>query len=139
MGDTGLVFGLLDNQGQAVDANLELIGSSNSLLTKQADGWLLELRESNCVVKATGLEHKPVVSFLRGFSAPVRVQYDRSDTELAVLVEHDSDGFVRWDAMMSLWLPLFADEIDVPNTTLDLVGEVAHLAQAQLGNVEQTL
>ena len=46
---------------------------------------------------------KPVPSLLRGFSAPVKVDFDYSDAELAMLVAKDSDGVVRWQALRSLF------------------------------------
>jgi len=41
---------------------------------------------------------QPVPSLLRGFSAPVRLEFDYTDAELAFLAAHDSDPFNRWDA-----------------------------------------
>jgi aminopeptidase N len=41
---------------------------------------------------------EPVPSLLRGFSAPVRLEFDHTDAELAFLAAHDSDPFNRWDA-----------------------------------------
>ena len=40
----------------------------------------------------------PVASLLRGFSAPVHLDFDQSDAELAHLMAHDSDPFNRWEA-----------------------------------------
>ena len=42
------------------------------------------------------------VSFLRGFSAPVRVRYRRPAAALRQLALNDSDGFARWDAAQEL-------------------------------------
>jgi aminopeptidase N len=39
-----------------------------------------------------------VPSLLRGFSAPVKVDAGLDDTDLAVLMAHDTDAYVRWDA-----------------------------------------
>jgi aminopeptidase N len=41
---------------------------------------------------------KPVLSILRGFSAPVIVERETSDAESAFLLAHDTDPFNRWDA-----------------------------------------
>jgi aminopeptidase N len=41
---------------------------------------------------------QPVASLLRGFSAPVHLDFDQSDAELAHLMAHDSDAFNRWEA-----------------------------------------
>jgi aminopeptidase N len=40
----------------------------------------------------------PVPSLLRGFSAPVKLEFDYTDEELALLAAHDSDAVNRWDA-----------------------------------------
>src|SRR5436190_3587557 len=40
----------------------------------------------------------PVPSLLRGFSAPVRLEFDYKEAELAFLAAHDSDAVNRWDA-----------------------------------------
>ena len=50
-----------------------------------------------------GVAAKPVPSLLRGFSSPVKVEFDYSDAELAMLVAKDSDGVVRWQALRSLF------------------------------------
>ena len=47
-----------------------------------------------------------VPSLLRGFSAPVTLETDLSDAELAVLASHDSDPFNRWQAIQTLELRL---------------------------------
>jgi len=40
----------------------------------------------------------PVPSLLRGFSAPVILEFDYRDEDLAHLLAHDSDPFNRWEA-----------------------------------------
>jgi aminopeptidase N len=40
----------------------------------------------------------PVPSLLRNFSAPVRLEFDYTESELAFLAAHDSDAVNRWDA-----------------------------------------
>jgi len=63
---------------------------------------LVHVRSPICELSVTGVRARPVLSLLRGFSAPVRLEYPRDPTELAFLAEHDSDGFARWDAMQTL-------------------------------------
>ncbi|MGR8932389.1 MAG: aminopeptidase N, partial [Gammaproteobacteria bacterium] len=48
------------------------------------------------------LHQHPVVSLLRGFSAPVNVKMPRTPEELAFLLRHDSDSFNRWEAGQQL-------------------------------------
>jgi len=40
----------------------------------------------------------PVPSLFRDFSAPVKILYNYTSAQLATLIEHDSDAYVRWDA-----------------------------------------
>ena len=42
------------------------------------------------------------LSFLRGFSAPVRVDDNLTEEDLIVLSRHDSDNFNRWQSLQSL-------------------------------------
>jgi aminopeptidase N len=44
----------------------------------------------------------PVPSLLRGFSAPVKLEFACSDADLAHLMAHDSDPFNRWEAGQQL-------------------------------------
>ena len=48
------------------------------------------------------LPQPPVVSLLRGFSAPVNVKIQRSAEELAFLLQYDTDSFNRWEAGQQL-------------------------------------
>ena len=45
---------------------------------------------------------RPVPSLLRDFSAPVIVDYDWTDEELALLSAHDTNPFARWEAGQEL-------------------------------------
>jgi len=55
---------------------------------------------------------RPVPSLLRDFSAPVIVEYDYSDAELALLAALDADPFNRWDAGQRLALGLILRGIE---------------------------
>jgi len=59
---------------------------------------LLQLREEQQSFSFSGLTERPVLSFLRGFSAPVTVEPFQGREELAFLMAHDRDLFNRWDA-----------------------------------------
>ena len=50
-----------------------------------------------------GVEENVVPSLLRGFSAPVYLDYPYSDADLALLLAHDGDEFVRWEAAQTLY------------------------------------
>ncbi len=46
----------------------------------------------------TGINAEPVPSILRGFTAPVVLEFDYTDAQLLHILEHDSDPFNRWEA-----------------------------------------
>ena len=53
-------------------------------------------------IEFTGLTEKPVVSLLRNFSAPVNLEFNYSDEELAFLLQYESNGFNQWQATQTL-------------------------------------
>jgi aminopeptidase N len=95
-----VALGLLDSQ---TGAELPLQTAHPDVL--RVDGHLLcVLRDAETRVVFAGLEAQPVPSLLRGFSAPVHLEIELSDTRLAFLAAKDSDLFNRWDAAQRLYL-----------------------------------
>ena len=77
-----------------------------------ADHCMLELSESEQTFTFTNIDEKPVFSLLRGFSAPVKLEFDRSREELAFLFAHDPDPFNRWDAGQTLAIKVLLQLVD---------------------------
>ena len=96
-----LTLGLVDADGAELDAS-KLSVSSNADVSARSNGLLVELKEPATQLRIDEVPAGAVVSALRGFSAPVVLTTDRSDAQLAHLVQHDSDGFSRWDACQTL-------------------------------------
>ena len=61
-----------------------------------------ELRQAEQTYQFSDISEKPVLSFLRSFSAPVQVVTFQGKNELAFLLAHDSDLFNRWNASSQL-------------------------------------
>lgn len=59
---------------------------------------ILELTAPQQAWTFIGLDAAPVPSLLRGFSAPVVLDFAEDDAALAFRMAHDSDPFNRWDA-----------------------------------------
>jgi aminopeptidase N len=102
-----VLFGLIGPDGGEIDGGSLDADSDQALHWRPDDkggcgSFLLELRAGEASVRLSGLAARPRVSLLRGFSAPVRVDFARPDGDLAFLVRHDSDGFARWDALQTL-------------------------------------
>ena len=81
-----LCFGLLDSAGQDINP-----GKS-----------LLHLRSERESYSFENLPERPVLSLLRGFSAPVKIMPWQDREQLAFLMANDSDPFNRWDAAFRL-------------------------------------
>ncbi len=60
------------------------------------------------------VDAEPVPSILRGFSAPVILEYEYSDAQLLTLLAHDADPFNRWEAAQRLSLRAAIQAIHAP-------------------------
>lgn len=58
----------------------------------------VQLTEAEQTFVFDNIDQVPVVSFNRGFSAPVNVATEQPHEELVFLMGHDSDAFNRWEA-----------------------------------------
>ena len=85
-----LKLGLIGSDGQ----DMPLVTASDGEIS---DGILHVTRRSQ-KFRLTDLPERPVVSYLRGFSAPVNLTADMSDRDLEFRMAHDSDHFARWQA-----------------------------------------
>jgi aminopeptidase N len=65
---------------------------------------VLELTRAQHTLRLLDVPAGAVPSLLRDFSAPVILEHPCSDGELALLAQHDSDGFNRWEAGQKLAL-----------------------------------
>ena len=120
-------LGLIDATGDPVSVFDLAVDCSDPIRpVANGDSLLLELKSKQTQITLSDFEQKPIVSFLRDFTAPVRVSYPRPEAELAMLVKHDHNGFVRWDALQSIWVNYFSKrcELDVSKLIGDL-GEQA--------------
>ena len=88
--------GLRDGFSVGVEADVEVENPN-------ADGTLVaHLKGPRARLRFTGVPSDGEVSFLRGFSAPVRVDYPRDLDVRRRLAASDPDGFARWDAAQTL-------------------------------------
>jgi aminopeptidase N len=90
-----VTMGLLNKDGSVAPCKLH--GSDQA-----CDEVILQLTQTEQAFTFEGLAEQPVVSILRGFSAPVKLVMERSLDELAFLLSHDSDTFNRWEAGQQL-------------------------------------
>jgi aminopeptidase N len=61
-------------------------------------GDVLLLEQAEATFHFANLDSEPVVSLLRGYSAPVRLVSSFDARSFAILASHETDGFNRWQA-----------------------------------------
>jgi aminopeptidase N len=98
---------LLDSDGKELPVTLQGEASPRPAGTR-----VLELHAAEQTFHLKGLQQQPALSLLRGFSAPVKLQYDYSNAELMFLMARDSDGFSRWDAAQLLHQRLLLQRLE---------------------------
>lgn len=91
-----LALGLLDAEGH--DLPLQLEGENGPGATTR----VLELRATEGTFHFVNVPVRPVLSLLRDFSAPVKLNSSASDDDLRFRLAHDRDDFNRWDAGQTL-------------------------------------
>jgi len=70
---------------------------------------LCELTKEKETFVFKGINQPPVLSVLRGYSAPVKLQLEQSDEDLAFLMAHDTDAFNKWEAGQRLMTRILLD------------------------------
>ena len=107
-------LGLLGADG--TDLPLQLSGEDSAasaprtlVLTQQSESFTF-----------VNIDAEPVPSILRGFTAPVVLEFDYSNAQLLHLLAHDSDPFNRWEAGQRLAIRLAIKSII--DTTAPLSG-----------------
>lgn len=75
---------------------------SESLFENGVKDGVYLFDQNEATIEFTGVTAKPVVSLLRNFSAPVNLDFNYSDEELAFLMQHETNGFNQWQATQTL-------------------------------------
>ncbi len=97
--------GQADKAPLVIPVRLALLGQDGEPVALDDSG----LRETVLILEdAEQRFHFPVSgpvtpSLLRGFSAPVVLEFDYGTDQLATLLAHDSDGYCRWSAAQRLY------------------------------------
>ena len=107
-----------EKQAFHVPIRLGLVGASGDLplhLKGQANGETqitYELTEATNTLVFENVVEEPIPSLLRGFSAPVKLDFPYSRDQLLHLMRYDSDSFNRWEACNKLALGILQGLIE---------------------------
>ncbi|MDP3813523.1 aminopeptidase N [Pseudomonas sp.] len=89
-------LGLLGAQGQALPLRLQGEAAAG------AASRVFAIDQAEQVLTFVDIAERPLPSLLRGFSAPVKLSFPYSRDQLMFLMQHDNDGFNRWEAGQQL-------------------------------------
>lgn len=111
-----VAVGLLDSSGKDMilssvyhNGTLQSVASNNQPVLST----VLRVTKKEEEFVFCDIFERPIPSLLRGYSAPIRLESDLSDSDLFFLLAHDSDEFNRWESgqvlARKLMLSLVAD------------------------------
>ncbi len=90
-----LAFGLVGPDGKDMEAT--------AVEGATVEHGVIHIRKRKHRVTFSGIAARPVLSFNRGFSAPVNLSVEQKPDDLFFLALHDSDLFCRWQAANMLF------------------------------------
>jgi len=99
-------LGLVGTKGNQVSF------SSAEFGLKNVEEGLITVTQHNQTVSLEGVSEEVIPSLLRDFTAPVKLDINYSDQQLAYLFANDGNTFNRWDAGQRLMQRFLIDEED---------------------------
>ncbi len=95
-----------DKQPLHIPFDIELYDGEGKVIALQHNGHpvhhVLNVTQAEQTFVFDNVYFQPVPSLLREFSAPVKLEYKWSDSQLTFLMRHARNDFSRWDAAQSL-------------------------------------
>ncbi|MCA0422129.1 MAG: aminopeptidase N [Proteobacteria bacterium] len=87
-----------DKLPAVIPVTMGIIGETGKEL---ATSQVLVLQSDKGTKTFSGITERPILSLLRGFSAPVRLEANLSEDDLLTLARHDVDSFNRWESVQA--------------------------------------
>lgn len=124
-----------------IPVTVALVGVDGSALALQNEGEseaagtarVLQFTQNEEHYVFVNVPEQPVPSLLRGFSAPVVLNFDYDTAALAHLMAHDDDPFNRWEAAQRLSMQILlkgiekfrsGGDVSFPDEFVDAIGRV---------------
>jgi aminopeptidase N len=120
-----LALGLIGENGD--ELTLSAAPGETGASAEECARGVVELSTRERKLVFENVPSRPVVSLLRGFSAPVRLAPPQSAEDLERLLAHDSDSFNRWQAAQSLALRSIFSRIEAARGASALADDAAFL------------
>jgi len=106
-----LALGLLSRDGRDIRLETDPDVLANVSQGEEHYTAVLHVKGQKQTFSFRNVDSEPVPSLLRGFSAPVKLDYDYTRDDLLFLMSHDRDGFSRWEAGQRLAIAVIQDVI----------------------------
>ena len=100
--------GQADKNPLYIPINMALLSSEGIV---KGSEQILILNQSEQTWHFNDQQTRPVASLLRGFSAPVKLRFDSTYTDLLTVIKNETDGFSRWDASRHYLLRLIKEHV----------------------------
>ncbi len=84
------------------NGNLMTVDYTAAYQSQRGETFVLDFTDVEQQFVFNGVKEKPVLSILKGYSAPVKLSYARENEELAFCMRYENDAFNRWDAGQQL-------------------------------------
>ena len=110
-----------------IPVKISLLANNIEAVPLQLDSALeqttavLNFSQSKQRFEFKNIKEKPVISILQGYSAPVKLNFERDDEELAFCMAHETDDFNRWEAGQRLSTRLILTLVDSINSGSELL------------------
>jgi aminopeptidase N len=107
-----------DKQPVPIPVNVALFADDGTRIALRLEGDVQRSADER-VLELVGAEQRfvfvdvpraPTPSLCRGFSAPVDVRFDYTPAQLALLLQHETEGFDRWNAAQQLAARAFDEQ-----------------------------
>jgi len=129
---------LLNQQLQHIPLQFET-EQEKSTSDQAQDYAVLNFTEKEQRFEFKKVESKPVLSILQGYSAPVKLHFERDDEELAFCMGHEVDDFNRWEAGQQLSTRLILSMVESINAGKQLTLPDYYINACQKTLNEKTL
>ncbi len=84
---------------------------------------LIELGNAQHTLVFDALATRPLPTFNQGFSAPVKLHYDYTTAQLAMLARVERDAFLRWDVLQRLACGVLLRRFDADDAAQTALGD----------------
>lgn len=111
-----------EKQALHIPVSMGLITPEGENIAEQ----VIELTEQKQTYTFENITAKPVASLFRDFSAPVKVEHERAESELLHIVKYDNNAFNRWDSLQQLATKMILNNADVDAEFLNAFKSILH-------------